>query len=510
MSRNGNGSSGAIARYWRILAAVAVAAFGCLFATDAFADVAGAVGSLLGLGSGGCATSNAWKVEADTLVGVVGTMLAPFNDADTTIATTAFGLASQLMNGAYVVGGILASGYLLWSTLRYIADGQDNYISLAMDSMIPVAIGAAVLKNYATVVNGVQGIFQSMLVGSLSGGLTRQIAALFTGFLTGIAHGIVAEFNGIACANFFQSLAVYFNALLNVACLVVAVFLAIFALAELVGVLLTGSVLMGIGITVGPYFVVAGVTPWSRGFMDKWLSFLMGAFFYKTLITIILALMNGVISSVVNQVTTYDGTTGLPLGTVIALVGLMWVMRHIFLGVPGIVAALVGGHRMTPPSLNKAVGSAVKMAYDIKEDKARKEDRAQRQADRDARSQQGGQGPAGSPSGGPSPGGGGGSGGGGPTVSTQRGSFNPSTALGSGGTSGAPALAGSPSSSGAGSQSGGATGGSTSTSAGSMRFRPQGDVQDVSFKDVSDASGASGSGSGASMPRGGGAGGFVV
>ncbi|MBN3761059.1 type IV secretion system protein [Burkholderia sp. Ac-20365] len=434
-------------------------------------------------------------------------MLAPFNDADSVISSTAFDIANNLMGGAYVLGGILASGYFLWATLRYIADSQENYMSLVMDALIPVAIGAAVLKNYTSVITGVQNIFKSMLVGSLSNGLTGQIAQLFANFMSGLANGFLGELNAIACADFTSSLAVYFNSFINLLCLLVAAFLAVFALAELVGVLLTGSVLMGVGISVGPYFVVSGVTPWSKGFMDKWLSFSMGAFFYKTLITIVLALMNGVMSSVITQLASYNGTTGLPLGTVIALVGLMWVMRHIFMGIPGIAAALVGGHRIGPPSLNREAGNVARDISNYMEKKERQEERRQQQAEREERR-------ADRQREAESRGNGGGTG---PTVSSQRGSFNPGA-----GPSGAPALSGrggsggSSGSSGSGSSSGtgpSGGGGPSGGPASGPRFRPEADVQDVRFKETPD-DGSSGSGGRTStstgMPRGGGSGSFQV
>jgi hypothetical protein len=436
--------------------------------------------------SKGCGTQSAWSMDAKTLTGVVDSLLSPFKDADKSIADTANNLASQMMPGAYALGSVLGISYFLWASLRYLADGKDNYMGVVVDSLIPIGIGVAVLKNYSQLVSGLQGIFTSMLVGPLSGGLTGQIAQLGRGLLNGIANGYIAEWNAMGCTSLLSTLAVYFNAFLTLLLLFISTILAVIALAELVGVLLTGSVLMGIGITVGPYFVIAGITPWSRNFMDKWLGFLMGAYFYKTLISIILALVNGVITDVVKDLSSYNGTTGLPLGKVLALVGLMWILRHIFQGVPSIVASLIGGHKMNPPSLNRDLGNVISDVYKALE----KMERAEREERREAREERAEQrdiertdmlrtAMAG---------GGGGQGSSGPTVNTQRGAFTPS-----GGGSVAPG-AGFSSNSGAAqaSPSGPSFGGGSGANFGSTRFRPQGgDVQDVNFSDVQGGGGPS-------------------
>ena len=118
------------------------------------------------------------------------------------------------------------------------------------------------------------------------------------------------------------------------------------ALAELIGVMLFGSVMAGIGVALGPYFVIAGVTPWSRGYMEKWLGFTLAACFYKSLISIILTLLQPFITSFTSATAAAaSAPTGLLMGAAIAMVAFMWVLRYVFLDVPHIAAELLGnGH----------------------------------------------------------------------------------------------------------------------------------------------------------------------
>ena len=307
----------------------------------------------------GCSANKGWTADADTFTGVTGTLLSPFSAADSTIFTTATGYASRVMPNALTLGGILATTYIMWSILRFLADGGGNYTALVIDAMAPVAMVAGVLANYQPIVSDLQSLFNSMI--PAQGGISQQIATLAQGFMSGIGTALKAEWNSLGCAG-ISGVAVLLHAFCVAFLMIIAALLAIVALAEIVGVLLTGSVLMGVGIAVGPYFIAAGVCRWSYDYMQKWLNFLMGALFYKSLISIVLYLVNGCVKSVVDNVTNYNAAsgTGFPLGNAVALIGVMWILKHVFQSIPGIASALIGGSGGHAPSLNKAIDSAVK------------------------------------------------------------------------------------------------------------------------------------------------------
>ncbi|MFP3637939.1 hypothetical protein SB822_02595 [Paraburkholderia sp. SIMBA_054] len=304
----------------------------------AYADTAPAPGS--------CPSIAAVNASAETLRSVVNFLLTPFVDADATISSFANATASSLMTGAYVVGGILASAFLLWSTLKYIADGSSNYVSLLMETAAPAALCAGVLNQYSSVLSGVQGIFDSMGV-SATGGLTTAIAKFGISLFNGLVTAMEAIFVATVCMPMQTSgLGTVLYALMMLTVIIAAIAFAAVALAELIGVMLFGSVLMGVGIVVGPYFVAAAATPWSRPLMMEWLGFTMAAFFYKSLISIVLSLIQPLIVSFSTQTAAAaTSTTGIQFGSAVALLGLVWVMRNVFLKIPHMAAELLGnGH----------------------------------------------------------------------------------------------------------------------------------------------------------------------
>ncbi|MBN3761060.1 type IV secretion system protein [Burkholderia sp. Ac-20365] len=296
----------------------------------------------------------AFQTSATTLNKVVGFLLSPFTDADAVISSFAQSTATSLIPGAYVIGGILASGYLLWSTLKYLADGRENYLSVVIDIAAPSAVCGGVLHQYDSVTDSIGGIFTSLGVSS-TGGLTNAIAQFGIALFNGLVTGLIAAFKAIACANILTSgMGTFFFGFMMVLLVLFAIVLSAIALAELIGVLLLGSILMGIGILVGPYFVISGVTPWSRSLANQWLGFTMSAFFYKSLISIVLTLLKPVIDTFNTQsAAALTNATGLSFGMALAMIGLIWIMRFIFLKIPGLAADLLGNGHAQEVSLVK-------------------------------------------------------------------------------------------------------------------------------------------------------------
>lgn len=322
-------------------------------------DVAAATAATTPTATSGCSTNAGWSADADTFKGIVGTLLSPFNAADSVIANTAKTYASSVMSNAATLGGLLATTYIMWSLLKFMADGNGNYGALMIDSMAPVCIVSGVLANYSGLITGLQNLFTSMI--PAQGGISSQIATLAQGFMGGIATALKAMWNSLGCGG-DSGISVYLHAFFVGLLLIIAALLAIVALGEIVGVLFTGSVLMGVGIAVGPYFIATGVCKWSSDYMTKWLNFLMAALFYKSLISIVLYLVTGVVNSVVTTVSNNNGTTGFSIGNAVALIGIMWILRHVFLSIPGIAAALLGGGHHGAPSFNAAVDSGMNKA----------------------------------------------------------------------------------------------------------------------------------------------------
>ncbi len=306
-----------------------------------------------------CAANAAYAAQGNTFGSIVNALIQPFNSATQTISSAASSVASRMMGGARVLGGILALSYFFWSVVRFLADGDDNFMGVLMETGIPVGVAAAALANYSTLTgpSGLQGIFVSMMQAA-TGGATLSTAV--TGFANALFHGIqnafVSALGATACVGLFRtSVAVLLDTFVTLLCIVGAAVLGVIALAELVGVLFTGIVLAGVGVAVGPWFLVCGVTPWTRGLMDGWVKFLAAALFYQTLISVMLKLVTDVITTATaSAMSIASGSTGIQIGSAFAMVGIVWVIRHLFQGVPGIAHALIGGGHARAPSFNTA------------------------------------------------------------------------------------------------------------------------------------------------------------
>lgn len=304
------------------------------------------------------------------------------------IASTASGIASGMTTGAYALGGILALSYFFWNTLRFLAAGDDNFIKLALDSLIPAAIGAAIVAEYSQIIAGFQGIFANMMSGVAgSGGLTAAITNFASSIYTSYGTALLSTAQGMSCTSILSTgaIAEFLHGILVTLLLAIGFLLAVIAFCDLIGVMLTGSVLVGVGISVGPYFIIAGITKWTSSFMMRWVGFTLSSMFYKTVITIVLALMTGVMTSVTAETRDYSGGTGgFPIGNAVAMVGLMWVLKHVFMAIPSIAVGLFAGASIGAPSMGAAGKDIAKKLENMEKEAERRENRQEDKADRAA------------------------------------------------------------------------------------------------------------------------------
>jgi len=356
---------------------------------NSFTSFVSAAGSAItSAPNGTCSSPPSWQTDAQTFAAVASAITNPFNSADSMIASTASGIASGMTTGAYALGGILALSYFFWNTLRFLAAGDDNFIKLALDSLIPAAIGAGIVAEYSQIITGFQGIFAYMMSaipggGGLSAAITNFASSIYTAYGT----ALLSTAQGLSCTSILSTGAVaqFLHGILVTLLLAIGFLLAVIAFADLIGVMLTGSVLVGVGISVGPYFIIAGITKWTNSFMMRWVGFTLSSMFYKTVITIVLALMTGVMTSVTAETRDYSGGTGgFPIGDAVAMVGLMWVLKHVFMAIPSIAVGLFAGASIGAPSMGAAGKDIAKKLENMEKEAERREHRQEDKADRAA------------------------------------------------------------------------------------------------------------------------------
>ncbi|MGF6440595.1 type IV secretion system protein [Paraburkholderia youngii] len=305
-----------------------------------------------GIFSSGCPANAGVDVDVNTIGSIVNWFVSPLVSADTTISNLGMSLATSYNGTAYTIAGILASAWFMWCLLRQLADGGTNYVALAIDATVPMAMTSATLHLYSNVVQGLAGIFINAVPTS-AGGVSGAITTFATSMLQGFANAVNAVLQTTNCFDlvdiFVAGVTGHFGDILHAYFLVLLMFIAlviaVIAVAEIVGVMLMGSMFAGVALALGPLFIACAVSEWSRHYMMGWIKFLGGAYLYKGLITVVLTLIAPVVTAytTANQAS-LSAPTGPSMGSAIALMAVLWVLRHIIIAIPKMAKALVGGH----------------------------------------------------------------------------------------------------------------------------------------------------------------------
>ncbi|WP_321816705.1 MULTISPECIES: type IV secretion system protein [unclassified Paraburkholderia] len=385
--------------------------------------------------SDACAAVSAGeKAKFSAVSKFVDVIIAPINSAQSTIATKANSMASSASSVALVVAGLLAVTYLLWSIVDSYAGSGESIMSIMVGVLVPAAITSAAIGSYATLVStsgGIQGVitaFTQAATGSTS--VSSSMASLMQTLAETLGTAFTTLFSEAGCTGIWSfTSAMIGELLLSVLILICATVLAAIAIGDLVGVLLTGVIMVGIAVAVGPLFVACAVCKWSRGWFDSWLKFLLGASAYQMVVSIILTLVKGMVTSIQTEITTANpanssSSAGVSIAGLLGLLGMTWVLRHLFMQVPTIARGLFGGGGVGVASFNKAVAQGAKDAVKGAERTAKAVKATPAVARNVAAKAQRAAGAAKDFFGGGKGGDNGGQGSSGPTVSTETGSFS--------------------------------------------------------------------------------------
>lgn len=363
----------------------------------------------------------------DAVKSVADIVLSPINSAQSTISTQANSMASSATPIALTLAGVLALSYFLWGVLDSLAGSGDSIMGVVVGSLIPAAIVAACLGSYSSLIStngGLQGILSSFTQAATgSSSASGNVATFAQQMFNVLMSSAKALFQGLGCINIWSwtvgiALQLIFGALI----IILALAFAVIALGELVGVMLTGIIMVAIGVAVGPLFVACAVSGWSKGFFQQWLKFLLGASAYQMIISVILSLVSSMLTSAQNQISSVnpaaiDANAGVSFAGLLGMVGITWVLTHLFRQIPQIAHGLVGGGAIGHASFNRAAVAMAAAAGAMAE--------AAKGNDKGKDGDKGEAGHGGSAS---TDGGGGGSGGGagasGPSVTSESGSFS--------------------------------------------------------------------------------------
>lgn len=300
----------------------------------------------------------------DAVKSVADIILSPINSAQSTISSQANSMASSATPIALTLAGVLALAYFLWGVLDSLAGSGDSIMGVVVGALIPAAIVAACLGSYSSLIStngGLQGILSSFTQAATgSSSASGSIASFAQQMFNVLMSSVKALFQGLGCINIWSwtvgiALQLIFGALI----IIVALAFAVIALGELVGVMLTGIIMVAIAVAVGPLFVACAVSSWSKGFFQQWLKFLLGASAYQMIISVILSLVSSMLTSAQSQISSVnpaavDSKAGVSFAGLLGMVGITWVLTHLFRQIPMIAHGLVGGGAIGHASFNRA------------------------------------------------------------------------------------------------------------------------------------------------------------
>ena len=308
----------------------------------------------------------------DAVKSVSDIILSPINSAQSTISSKANSMAASATPIALGLAGVLALSYFLWGVLDSLAGSGDSLMGIAVGSLIPAAIVAACLGSYSALVStngGVQGILSSFTqaaTGSTTG--SAAIASFAQQMFNVFASSVKALFQGLGCINIWSwTVGIALQLILGSLILLIGLAFAVIAVGELVGVLLTGIIMVAIGVAVGPLFVACAVSRWSAGFFQQWLKFLLGASAYQMIISVVLSLVSAMLTAAQSQISSVnpaaiDSTSGVSIAGILGLLGITWVLTHLFKQIPQMAHGLIGGGAIGHASFNRAAAAMAAMA----------------------------------------------------------------------------------------------------------------------------------------------------
>jgi type IV secretory pathway VirB6-like protein len=356
--------------WWKRTVLLVVSSLFLFMPVQSRADIASTLSSALGTvtSAANCTpltpgdTAN-WKAVSS----ISNIILSPINSAQSTISSKANSMAASATPIALILAGLLALSYFLWGILDSFAGGGDSFMGIVVGSLVPAVIVAACLGSYSSLVStsgGLQGLLSSFTQAATgSSSASSAISTFMQQIFNTLASTVVAFFQALGCIPLLSwTIGLIAEVLLGSVIIIAALVFAVISVGELVGVMLTGILMVGIAVAVGPLFVACAVCKWSGDFFKGWLKFLLGASAYQMIISVVLSLVSSMLTSAQSQISsvnpaTTDSTSGISIAGLLGLLGITWILTHLFKEIPRIASSLFGGGAMGHASFNKAANS---------------------------------------------------------------------------------------------------------------------------------------------------------
>lgn len=144
-----------------------------------------------------------------------------------------------------------------------------------------------------------------------SSGQSGAVASFMQQIFNTLASAVVAFLQALGCIPLLKwTIGIIAQVILGSIIILAALILAVISVGELVGVMLTGILMVAIGVAVGPLFVACAVCRWSSDFFKGWLKFLLGASAYQMIISVVLTLVSSLLTAAQTQISSVKPRNG--------------------------------------------------------------------------------------------------------------------------------------------------------------------------------------------------------
>ncbi|MFJ1258400.1 type IV secretion system protein [Cupriavidus sp. CuC1] len=303
----------------------------------------------------------------------IGARFKVLDGLETSLIMKGKATADKLMIPARVIGGTLALIALLWGLAVAMGTARGTPVTVVIDVVVPAAVVALFLAYYAQFVDGL--VSASKLIASAAESPWAAVLKLVGSMLNTLMGGLTSVVKGFTCSSFsLTTLGVILGSLVAIVLLLMATYVMIKALVDIIAVIFLGPFLAAVGAAVGPIFIAFGASSWTRPWISSWVGFLIQALLLNFFAALVLELMAAPFDELTKTMhfAAVAGQGGFTVALdALGILGISLIASRIFGQIPQIVSALLPGNlgvvtgdggRGTPKAMKDAVEHTKKRA----------------------------------------------------------------------------------------------------------------------------------------------------
>ncbi|MGT2455698.1 type IV secretion system protein [Cupriavidus basilensis] len=282
-----------------------------------------------------------------TGMGELGAKFKLLEDYEGSLSTTAKGVGNLLLNPARALGGALAVASLFWGMILALGASKGTPTTVVIDVVLPASVVALLLGAYPQVVDGLGSTART-----ISDVLPSPWVAMvdfFAAMINTLFGGLTSLIKNFACTKILDAgfLGVLLGTVVALVLLVVAMYMMVRAMVDIVAVIFLGPFLAAVGAAVAPIFIAFGASAWTRPWITAWIGFVVQALLLNVFAALVLKLMSAPFEGMnaAMSFTNNSAADGLTVALdALVILGMSLIASRVFGQIPQIVSTLFPGN----------------------------------------------------------------------------------------------------------------------------------------------------------------------